>query len=214
MRRTHRPRSWSTVASELQELQPEARWTSKAVEHRVSAVRRRLAAAGVRGLTREEVSEPIGNALNHNLIMELLCTGTLDPAEVDTRAGLQAGCPYSAPSGRPAPLAVPTGYSKRCSHRRPSRSSRPSPCHALLLVERPIDILIGHVLDLPALQDLRRSEVGLDARAMKFVQRVAVAPLDVSQASLERGDAALQTSVAKPCATLTCPPTRSLRFRR
>ncbi len=35
----------------------------------------------------------------------------------------------------------------------------------LLIVEHLIDILIGYVLDPPALQDPRRSEVGLDARA-------------------------------------------------
>lgn len=76
------PLSWSTVASELQELQPEEHWTSKRAEHRVAAVRGRLAAAEVRGLARQEVSEPIGNALNHNLIMELLRTGTLVPTDL------------------------------------------------------------------------------------------------------------------------------------
>jgi hypothetical protein len=40
----------------------------------------------VAGLTRDEVGEPVGNALNHNLITELLLTTTLVPpdlAEID-----------------------------------------------------------------------------------------------------------------------------------
>jgi hypothetical protein len=32
---------------------------------------------GVRGLLRSELGEPVGNMLNHNLIMELLRTATL-----------------------------------------------------------------------------------------------------------------------------------------
>lgn len=38
------------------------------------------------GLTRDEVGEPVGNTLNHNLITELLLTTTLVPpdlAEID-----------------------------------------------------------------------------------------------------------------------------------
>jgi hypothetical protein len=37
---------------------------------------------GVPGLTREEVGEPAGNMLNHNLIMELLRTITLMPQDL------------------------------------------------------------------------------------------------------------------------------------
>ncbi len=34
------------------------------------------------GLTREEVGEPVGNMLNHNLITELLRTRTLVPPDL------------------------------------------------------------------------------------------------------------------------------------
>ncbi|MFF3573845.1 hypothetical protein ACFYXQ_39445 [Nocardia jiangxiensis] len=45
-------------------------------------VRNRLSRAGVAGLTRAEVGEPVGNALNHNLIQELLQTTTLAPFDL------------------------------------------------------------------------------------------------------------------------------------
>ena len=45
-------------------------------------MRRRLSSAGVPGLTREEVGEPVGNMLNHNLIGELLRTRTLVPPDL------------------------------------------------------------------------------------------------------------------------------------
>ena len=48
----------------------------------MSGIRRRLTRAGVPGLTREEVGEPVGNMLNHNLITELLQTRTLVPPDV------------------------------------------------------------------------------------------------------------------------------------
>ncbi|THV36979.1 FHA domain-containing protein [Glycomyces buryatensis] len=76
------PLAWRQVAEELQELQPDAKWRPKRVEHLVTAVRRRLSATGVPGLTREEVGEPVGNMLNHNLILELLHTRTLVPPDL------------------------------------------------------------------------------------------------------------------------------------
>ena len=36
----------------------------------------------MRGMVRDEVGEPVGNALNHNLISELLLTATLVPPEL------------------------------------------------------------------------------------------------------------------------------------
>jgi hypothetical protein len=53
------------------------------VEHLVAGVRNRLSRAGVPALTREEVGEPVGNALNDNLFTELLLSTTLVPADVD-----------------------------------------------------------------------------------------------------------------------------------
>lgn len=76
------PLSWGNVADQLAELQLEVNWTAKKAEHVVVQVRARLAKCGVAGLTRDEVGEPIGNTLNHNLIMELLRTSTLVPTDL------------------------------------------------------------------------------------------------------------------------------------
>lgn len=71
------PQSWNAVASELNELPGQSRWNAHKAANVVGAVRARLSAAGVKGLTLEEVGEPAGNALNHNLIYELLETTSL-----------------------------------------------------------------------------------------------------------------------------------------
>lgn len=76
------PLSWSNVAMELARVQPAENWTAKRAEHVVSSVRARLVERGVAGLTRDEVGEPVGNALNHNLIMELLLSTTLVPPDL------------------------------------------------------------------------------------------------------------------------------------
>ncbi|MEU8225518.1 hypothetical protein [Kribbella sp. NPDC048915] len=77
------PLSWRQAADQLAELQPDEGWTAKRVEHLVANVRGRLSRDGVPGLTREEVGEPVGNALNDNLFRELLLSTTLVPADVD-----------------------------------------------------------------------------------------------------------------------------------
>lgn len=76
------PLAWRHAADQLAELQPECGWTPKRVEHMVAAVRTRLSREGVPGLTREEVGEPIGNMLNHNLLRELLLSTTLVPPDL------------------------------------------------------------------------------------------------------------------------------------
>lgn len=76
------PLSWNQVAEQLGRLRPEEPWTAKRAEHVITAVRERLAGRGVPGLTRAEVGEPIGNALNHNLMMELLLSTTLVPPDL------------------------------------------------------------------------------------------------------------------------------------
>lgn len=76
------PLSWTQVADQLRELQPDNGWTAKRAEHIVGAVRGRLAQRNVRGLTRDEVGEPVGNALNHNLLHELLLSTTLVPPDL------------------------------------------------------------------------------------------------------------------------------------
>ncbi|WP_345472314.1 FHA domain-containing protein [Actinoallomurus oryzae] len=76
------PLSWHVAAAQLAELRPDAGWTRKKVEHLVLGVRNRLSAGGVAGLTRAEIGEPVGNALNHNLIRELLLSTTLVPPDL------------------------------------------------------------------------------------------------------------------------------------
>lgn len=72
----------------LAELQPDAGWSAKRVEHMVSAVRSRLSAGGVYGLRRDEVGEPIGNTLNNNLLRELILSTTLVPPDLALLDGL------------------------------------------------------------------------------------------------------------------------------
>ncbi|WP_433171701.1 hypothetical protein [Actinoallomurus sp. CA-150999] len=76
------PLSWQQTADNLAELQPGAGWTRKRVERLVGGVRNRLVQAGVSGLTREEIGEPVGNTLNHNLIQEMLMSTTLVPRDL------------------------------------------------------------------------------------------------------------------------------------
>lgn len=76
------PASWSNTAAQLSELEPDANWTAKSVEWVVSNVRRRMSEAGVVGLTRDEVGEPVGNTINHNMLVELLITTTLVPPDL------------------------------------------------------------------------------------------------------------------------------------
>jgi hypothetical protein len=77
------PLTWQATTAQLAELQPDRRWRQGRVEHLVLAVRQRLSADGVAGLTREEVGEPVGNTLNHNLLVELVRSTTLRPADVE-----------------------------------------------------------------------------------------------------------------------------------
>ncbi|MEU5342171.1 MULTISPECIES: FHA domain-containing protein [unclassified Streptomyces] len=76
------PLTWRQTAAELAESQPYAGWTDKRVEHLVNGVRTRLSRDGVPWLTREELGEPVGNALNDNLIRALLTTTTLVPTDL------------------------------------------------------------------------------------------------------------------------------------
>jgi len=76
------PLAWRQVYEQLAELQPTKGWTPRKVEHLVASVRDRLSRAGVSGLLREEVGEPVGNSLNHNLIQELMFSTTLVPRDL------------------------------------------------------------------------------------------------------------------------------------
>lgn len=76
------PQSWRQVAAEMGRVQPGAGWTHRRAEHLVAAIRDRLSAAGVSGLTREEWGDPVGNALNESLVQELLCSSTIMPTDL------------------------------------------------------------------------------------------------------------------------------------
>jgi hypothetical protein len=75
------PLTWAQVAGELQELQPGEHWTWRRAAHIVTNVRKRLSPT-VPGLLEEELPPPVGNALNHNLIMELLVSTTLTTSDL------------------------------------------------------------------------------------------------------------------------------------
>ncbi|RKN38323.1 hypothetical protein [Streptomyces hoynatensis] len=74
---TPQPLTWAQVADRLNALGPGHTWTPKQAAHIVAKVRRNLSGRGVSGLLDEEVAPPAGNAINHNLITELLRTRTL-----------------------------------------------------------------------------------------------------------------------------------------
>lgn len=76
------PVTWAGVAETLREARPGERWTARGVEGVVGVVRKRLSRAGVPGLTRKEVGEPVGNLLNHNLMLALLRSRTLAPPDL------------------------------------------------------------------------------------------------------------------------------------
>jgi hypothetical protein len=48
----------------------------------VAPVRTRLHHDGVRGVTKEDLDEPIGNMLNHNLIQVLMARATLTSSDL------------------------------------------------------------------------------------------------------------------------------------
>ena len=78
------PLTWDTVDAELDELQPDEGWSAKKAARAVAGVRERMVRLGATGLTREEVGEPVGNSLNHNLIlMELLLSASIVPPDLD-----------------------------------------------------------------------------------------------------------------------------------
>ncbi|MGP3986904.1 hypothetical protein [Streptomyces sp. 3N207] len=70
------PLTWAEAAAELGELRPAENWTRKRAARIIAGVRTRLSRT-VPGLMEDEIPQPVGNALNHNLITELLVTTTL-----------------------------------------------------------------------------------------------------------------------------------------
>jgi hypothetical protein len=77
------PLTWAQVADELGELRRRESWSSKKAAHIVTKVRKRLSRKdGVYGLVEKEVPPPVGNALNHNLINDLLVTTTIAKSDL------------------------------------------------------------------------------------------------------------------------------------
>lgn len=76
------PLTRQQVADELNRLQPDADWDDRRVERVIAPVRARLHKDGVRGVVKEDLVEPIGNMLNHNLIQALMASATLTPADL------------------------------------------------------------------------------------------------------------------------------------
>ena len=79
------PVSWKQVADDLTRSVPQRVWTPKGAEHIAAAIRKRLSSGRhpVPGLLREDgIGEPVGNALNHNLIQALLKNATLLPEDL------------------------------------------------------------------------------------------------------------------------------------
>lgn len=70
------------VAELLNDTRQQAGWTEKRVDRVVEKVRKRLSRNGVPGLLREEVGEPVGNALSDNLMRELVRSMTLGPRDL------------------------------------------------------------------------------------------------------------------------------------
>ncbi|WP_202805608.1 FHA domain-containing protein [Actinopolymorpha alba] len=76
------PETWARVENDLASLQPQKQWTRKKAAHKVANVRERLSRSGVSGLKEEEIPPPVGNALNHNLITELLGSSAISTADL------------------------------------------------------------------------------------------------------------------------------------
>ena len=76
------PLTRKQVAEEMSQLQPDGGWDERKVERVVAAVRTRLRKAGVHGVAKEDLDEPIGNMLNHNLIQALMASATLMPSDL------------------------------------------------------------------------------------------------------------------------------------
>lgn len=76
------PLTRQQVADEMVRLQPDVAWDDRRVERVIAPVRTRLHKADVRGVVKEDLDEPIGNMLNHNLIQALMASATLTPADL------------------------------------------------------------------------------------------------------------------------------------
>ncbi|MDT0342130.1 FHA domain-containing protein [Streptomyces litchfieldiae] len=76
------PLAWKQAALQLQALQPDAGWGERRLQNVVAGVRERLSRGGVFGVVEGDLPQPIGNALNDNLLTELLLSTTLVPTDL------------------------------------------------------------------------------------------------------------------------------------
>ena len=76
------PATWQQAAELMSEIDPGRKWTDKRVEHRVRALRLRLAACGVGGILQPEVGGS-GDVLKQNLIKELIATNTITSKDLE-----------------------------------------------------------------------------------------------------------------------------------
>jgi hypothetical protein len=86
------PATWQQAAELMSEIDPGRKWTDKRVEHRVRALRLRLAACGVAGIIQPEVGGS-GDVLKHNLIKELIATNTITSKDLELIDGDDATGP-------------------------------------------------------------------------------------------------------------------------
>ncbi|GAA1868240.1 FHA domain-containing protein [Myceligenerans crystallogenes] len=79
------PEPWArdAVATLLAEVDPAGNWNRSKVGRVVDGVRERLAKAGVKGLLAQEVGQPVGNRLKHNLIVELMASRSIVPPDLE-----------------------------------------------------------------------------------------------------------------------------------
>jgi hypothetical protein len=76
------PLTWKDTTDQLKALRPDGGWSVRRVQNVVAAVRERLSRRGVAGLIEADVPQPIGNALNDNLLRELLLSTSLVPTDL------------------------------------------------------------------------------------------------------------------------------------
>jgi hypothetical protein len=80
------PVTWKQAADTLSQVRGQREWNARRAEHHVASIRHRLATGpkAIPGILRrdDDVAEPVGNTLSHNLIQALLASGTLVPAQL------------------------------------------------------------------------------------------------------------------------------------
>ena len=74
------PATWANTTAMLNSIPGAEQWDPRRVENLVGRIRRRL---GIPGTSQKDVCQPVGNALNENLIEALLDSGYLLPEDLE-----------------------------------------------------------------------------------------------------------------------------------